>query len=45
MLSKKNINIEIGIIIPIYNAQSTLHKCINSVLNTELYKFQAHTDK
>jgi len=32
MLSKKNINIEIGIIIPIYNAQSTLHKCINSVL-------------
>lgn len=32
MLSKEIKNIEIGIIIPIYNAQQSLHRCIDSIL-------------
>lgn len=32
MLSKEIKNIEIGIIVPVYNAQQSLHRCIDSIL-------------
>ena len=32
MLSKETMNIEIGIIVPVYNAQQSLHRCIDSIL-------------
>lgn len=38
MLSKETTNIEIGIIVPVYNAQKSLHKCIDSILA------QSHTN-
>ena len=32
MLSKETMNIEIGIIVPVYNAEQSLHRCIDSIL-------------
>lgn len=43
MLSKETMNIEIGIIVPVYNAQQSLHRCIDSIL-TQSYSI-AYTDR
>ena len=37
---EENMNPKISIIVPIYNAEKTLHRCVNSILNQDYIDFE-----